>query len=57
MKFLFKKKNYYYFAIVQNVFFRFLWLIRLYDINLVIRNKETYKDIVTTMLGFCEVFR
>ncbi|CAF0819680.1 unnamed protein product [Brachionus calyciflorus] len=51
---VYSSKNYYYFAIVQNVLLRFLWLVRLYDIGL---RGETYKDLVTTMLGFLEVFR
>lgn len=33
---------------------RYIWLVRLYDINL---KGETYKDLVTTALGFLEVFR
>ncbi len=41
-------------AIIENFVLRFIWLVRLYDIGL---KGETYKDIVTTILGFLEVFR
>lgn len=51
---VYSSKSYYYFAIVQNFLLRFLWLVRLYDIGL---KGETYKDLVTTFLGFFEVFR
>jgi hypothetical protein len=51
---VYSSKSYYYFALVENFILRFIWLIRLYDIDL---KGETYKDLVTTMLGFLEVFR
>ena len=51
---VYSSKGYYYFALVENFLIRFSWIIRLYDINI---KGETYKDIVNTFLGFCEVFR
>lgn len=51
---VYSSKNYYYFAIVQNFIIRFIWLVRLYDMDL---KGETYKDVVVTFLGFLEVFR
>ena len=51
---VYSSKSYYYFAIIENFLIRFLWIVRLYDINI---KGETYKDLVTTLLGFFEVFR
>lgn len=51
---VYSSKNYYYFAICQNFVLRFAWLINLYDIRM---KGESYKLIVSTVLGFLEVFR
>jgi hypothetical protein len=51
---VYSSKGYYYFAIIENFIIRFIWLARLYDINI---KGESYKDLITTVLGFLEVFR
>lgn len=51
---VYSSKGYYYFAIIENFIIRFIWLVRLYDINI---KGESYKDLITTVLGFLEVFR
>lgn len=51
---VYSSKNYYYFAIIQDFVLRFIWVVGLYDIQM---KGETYKDIVSTIFGFLEIFR
>ena len=54
---IYSSKWYYYFAIVQNVILRFIWIVRIYDISYLNTNKEVYRDVVATILAFLEVYR
>ena len=51
---VYSSKNYYYFAIIQDFVLRFIWVVGLYDIQM---KGESYKEIVSTICGFLEVFR
>ena len=54
---IYSSKWYYYFAIIQNIILRFIWIVRIYDISYLKSNKEVYRDVVVTLLVFLEVYR
>jgi hypothetical protein len=54
---IYSSKWYYYFAIVQNIILRFIWIVRIYDISYLNTNKEVYRDVVATVLAFLEIYR
>ena len=54
---IYSSKWYYYFAIIQNIVLRFIWIVRIYDISFLNSNKEVYRDVVATILAFLEVYR
>jgi xenotropic and polytropic retrovirus receptor 1 len=54
---IYSSKWYYYFAIIQNVVLRFIWIVRIYDISYLNTNKEVYRDVVATILAFLEIYR
>jgi hypothetical protein len=54
---IYSSKWYYYFAIIQNIILRFIWIVRIYDTGFFNTNEEIYRDIVITVLVFLEVYR